>query len=49
MDEQIIEFVRSHEELYNFADKRYSDNAHKQKLWKEIAGELQKSKYRIKQ
>lgn len=47
MDEQLIEFVRNHEELYNFADKRYSDNAHKQKLWKQIAEELQKSKYRV--
>ncbi|XP_066154782.1 uncharacterized protein [Euwallacea fornicatus] len=42
IDEKLIELVRSHEELYNFDDRRYWDNVHKNKLWKEIGEQINK-------
>lgn len=36
MNEQLIELVQKHEELYNFANKNYSDNLYKNRLWKEF-------------
>jgi hypothetical protein len=44
MDERPIELVRGHAELYNFTDKTYSDNVHKNKIWKEF-GEILKKGY----
>jgi hypothetical protein len=43
MEERLIELVRGHAELYNFTDKRYSDNMHKNKIWKEFGEILKKS------
>ncbi|XP_066257551.1 uncharacterized protein [Euwallacea similis] len=42
IDEKLIELVRSHEELYNFDDRRYWDNVHKNRLWKEIGEQVNK-------
>lgn len=42
MDERLIELVRGHEELYDMSNKKYSDNLHKDKIWKEIGEEINK-------
>ncbi|XP_047114371.1 transcription factor Adf-1-like [Schistocerca piceifrons] len=39
-DEYLIELVRSHSELYNMTDRRYSDSVWKETLWKEIGEEM---------
>ncbi|KAK5643305.1 hypothetical protein RI129_007150 [Pyrocoelia pectoralis] len=39
-DEMLIEQVRQYEELYNMAHKKYSDNIHKDKIWRNIGSEL---------
>ncbi|XP_049764321.1 uncharacterized protein LOC126092642 [Schistocerca cancellata] len=39
-DEYLIELVRSHSELYNMTDRRYSDSVWKETLWKEIGEEV---------
>ena len=42
MDERLIELVRGHEELYDMSNKKYSDNLHKNKIWKVIGEEINK-------
>ncbi|XP_047098372.1 transcription factor Adf-1-like [Schistocerca piceifrons] len=39
-DEYLIELVRSHSDLYNMTDRRYSDSVWKETLWKEIGEEV---------
>lgn len=39
-DEMLIEEVRQYEELYDIMHKKYSDNIHKDKIWKKIGSEL---------
>jgi hypothetical protein len=43
MDEKLIELVRKCEELYDVANKKYSDSVWKEKLWGQIGAELKKS------
>jgi hypothetical protein len=43
MDEKLIESVRQHEELYGMSHRKYSDNAHEEKLWKTIGEQLKKA------
>ncbi|XP_046994185.1 uncharacterized protein LOC124606253 [Schistocerca americana] len=40
LDEYLTELVRSHSELYNMTDRRYSDSVWKETLWKEIGEEV---------
>jgi hypothetical protein len=42
MDEKLIELVRKCEELYDMANKKYSDSVWKEKLWGQIGVELKK-------
>jgi hypothetical protein len=42
-DEILIELLRKYEELYDMSNKKYSDNAWKEKLWGHIGEELKKS------
>ena len=42
MDERLIELVRGYEELFDMTNRRYSDNCHKDKIWKAIGEELNK-------
>ncbi|XP_046984347.1 transcription factor Adf-1-like [Schistocerca americana] len=35
-----MELVRSHSELYNMSDRRYSDSIRKESLWKETGLEM---------
>lgn len=43
MEEKLIELVRAKPELYDLANKLYSDNVHKKKVWEEIGKALEKS------
>jgi hypothetical protein len=43
MDEKLIELVRKCEELYDMANKRYSDSPWKDTLWGQRGEELKKS------
>jgi hypothetical protein len=43
MDKKLIAFVRKCEELYDMANKKYSDSLWKEKLWGQIGEELKKS------
>jgi hypothetical protein len=43
MDEKLIELVRKCEELYDMANKKYSDSLWKEKLWGQIREEFKKS------
>jgi hypothetical protein len=43
IDEKLIELLRKYEELYDMSNKKYSDNAWKEKLWGRIGEELKKS------
>jgi hypothetical protein len=42
MDEKLIELLRKCEELYDMANKKYSDSVWKEKLWRQIGEELRK-------
>jgi hypothetical protein len=42
MDEQLIEFVRKCEVLYDILNNKYSDNVWKEKLWGQTGEELKK-------
>lgn len=42
-DEQLIDFVKNHEALYNVKSKEYRQAQMKQNLWSEIGLTLQKS------
>lgn len=42
-DEQLIDFVKNHEALYNIKSKEYRQAQMKQNLWNEIGITLQKS------
>lgn len=45
-DEQrdiLLDFVKSHEELYKVQHMKYRDTEHKERLWKEIGIKLNKS------
>lgn len=52
MDEdKLINLVRKYEELYDRTNPKYSDNDHKDKIWKIIGRELNtpgKNKFRLK-
>lgn len=39
----LIEKVRQYEELYDMMHTKYSDNIHKDKIWKKIGIELKSS------
>jgi len=39
-NEKLIELIRSHTELYDLSNSKYSDSTCKEKIWKGIAGEL---------
>jgi hypothetical protein len=43
MNEKLIESVKQHKELYDMSHRKYSDNAHKEKLWKTIGEQLKKA------
>jgi hypothetical protein len=43
MDEKLIEIVRKCEELYDLANKMYSDSPWKETLWVQICEELKKN------
>ena len=43
MDEKLIELVRGYEELFDMANEKYSDNLHKEKIWKVIGEALNKT------
>lgn len=45
MDEQMIELVREHEELYDMSHRKYMDTPHKNKLWDEIGQTLKTGKH----
>ena len=40
-DESLIEYVREAEALYDFNNKKYSDNNYKNLIWKQIGEKLQ--------
>lgn len=40
MDEQLIELVREHQEIYDMSHKKYMDTHHKNKVWNEIGETL---------
>lgn len=42
MDEGLIELVREYEELYDMSNKKYSDNLHKDNIWKLIGEKINK-------
>ncbi|XP_042205387.1 uncharacterized protein LOC121854717 [Homarus americanus] len=42
MDERLIEVVRGYEELFDMTNKKYSDNLHKDKIWKVIGEAINK-------
>ena len=42
MNEKLIELVRKSEELYDTANKKYSDSVWKEKLWGQVGEELKK-------
>jgi len=39
-DEMLIEEVRHYQELYDMTHKKYSDNIHKDNIWRKIGSEL---------
>jgi hypothetical protein len=43
MGEKLIEFLRKCEELYDIANKKYSDSVWKEKLWGQTGEELKKA------
>jgi hypothetical protein len=43
MDEKLIEFVRKCEELYGMGNNKYSDSLWKEKVWRQVGEELNKS------
>lgn len=49
MEETLLELVREYEELYDMANKKYSDASHKDRIWTRIALELDKTVPECKQ
>jgi len=39
-NEMLIEEVRHYQELYDMTHKKYSDNIHKDNIWRKIGSEL---------
>ncbi|KAG7155598.1 Transcription factor Adf-1-like 2 [Homarus americanus] len=48
MDERLIEVVRGYEELFDMTNKKYSDNLHKDKIWKVIGEAINKPGHECK-
>lgn len=48
MEETLLELVREYEELYDMANKKYSDASHKDRIWTRIALELDKTGEQLK-
>lgn len=42
-DEVLIEKVRQYEELYDLRNRKYSDNNHKDAIWRDIGKHLNKT------